>query len=437
MTDASEATAVEPTAAAAAQPAPFTERQYVVPLALVTSLFFLWAIGVNLNDILIPHLKKALDLSDFQSSLIQTAFFGGYFLMALPAGGIMRRVGYRRGILVGLSLCAVGTLLFQPAATARWYPFFLLALFIMACGQCVLEVAANPYVTVLGPPPSAARRLNTAQAFNALGAVLTPILGARFILSGVEHSKSELATMSPQAIETWRATEAAGVKGPYLVITAIFVAVGVMIALSKLPEVKEPGVGAGAGIGSAWKHAHLRRGVLAQFCYVGAQVGVASFVIRFAQQTMPGTPELVAANFLKLHLAGFLAGRVIGSALMTRIPAPKMLAGVAALSLIAAIVAAAGSGAAAVWMVVLLGALHAIQFPTIFALAIDGLGDDTKLASSLIVMSIVGGAIVPALMGAVSDARGIQAAFWLPAMCYVVVLHFATLGYRHTAEVAS
>jgi FHS family L-fucose permease-like MFS transporter len=417
--------------------APLTERRYLVPFVLVTSLFFLWAIGVNLNDVLIPHLKKALDLSDFQSSLIQTAFFGGYFLMALPAGWLMRRLGYRRGILVGLALCALGTLLFQPAATARWYPFFLLALFVMACGQCVLEVAANPYVTVLGPSGSAARRLNTAQAFNALGAVITPILGARFILSGVEHSKADLATMTPAAIEAWRSTEALGVKGPYLVITAIFVAVGVMIAMSKLPEVTEPGVGSGGGLAAAWRHAHLRRGVLAQFCYVGAQVGVASFVIRFAQQALPGTPERVAAGFLKWHLAGFLAGRIFGSALMTRIPAPRMLAAVAGLGIVAAAVAASGSGAAAVWMIVLLGLFHSIQFPTIFALAIDGLGEDTKLGSSLLVMSIVGGAIIPAVMGAISDARGIQTAFWVPALCYVVVLHYALRGHRHTAEATS
>ena len=417
---------------------PLTERRYVVPFVLVTSLFFLWAIGVNLNDVLVPHLKKALDLSDFQSSLIQTAFFGGYFLMALPAGWIMRRLGYRRGILVGLGLCALGTLLFQPAATARQYPFFLLALFVMACGQCVLEVAANPYVTVLGPAESGARRLNTAQAFNAVGAMLTPIFGAWFILSGVEHSAAEVATMTPAAVEAWRSSEAAGVKGPYLVITAIFVLVGVMIALSKLPEVTEPGVGTGRGLASAWRHAHLRRGVLAQFCYVGAQVGVASFVIRFAQQALPGTPERAAAGFLQWHLAGFLFGRIAGAALMTRrIPAPRMLAAAAAFGVVAAALAASGSGAAAVWMVVLLGLFHSIQFPTIFALSIDGLGDDTKLGSSLLVMSIVGGAIIPALMGAISDARGIQAAFWVPAACYLAVLHFALRGHRHTAEITS
>lgn len=417
--------------------ASLTERQYAVPFVLVTSLFFLWAIGVNLNDVLIPHLKKALDLTDFQSSLIQTAFFGGYFLMALPAGWLMRRLGYRKGILAGLALCALGTLLFQPAAASRWYPAFLLALFVMACGQCVLEVAANPYVTVLGPTETAARRLNTAQAFNALGAVITPILGARFILSGVEHKGADLSSMTPAAVEAWRATEAAGVKGPYLVITSIFVLVGIMIAFSKLPEVHEPGVGSGRGLAAAWKHAHLRRGVYAQFCYVGAQVGVASFVIRFAQQALPGTGERIAADFLKWHLAGFLAGRVVGSALMTRIPAPRMLAGVAGLGFVAAAYAASGSGAAAVWMIVLLGLFHSIQFPTIFALAIDGLGDDTKLGSSLLVMSIVGGAIIPALMGYLSDANGIQFAFWVPALCYIVVLHFALHGHRHTAEVTS
>jgi FHS family L-fucose permease-like MFS transporter len=412
--------------------APLTERRYLLPFVLVTSLFFLWAIGVNLNDVLIPHLKKALELSDFQSSLIQTAFFGGYFLMALPAGWLMRRFGYRSGILIGIALCGVGTLLFQPAATARWYPFFLLALFVMACGQCVLEVAANPYVTLLGPAASAARRLTTAQIFNALGSVVTPILGARFILSSNQAPTNDAA-----ALDAWRVTEASSVKMPYLVITAIFVLVGLVMARAKLPEVKESGVGGGRGLGDAWKHAHLRRGVFAQFCYVGAQVGAASFVIRFAKHAVPGTDDIGAAYFLFWHQAGFLVGRIVGSALMKRIPAPKMLAAVAVLGLAAAGIAATGSGVAAVWMVVLLGLFHSIQFPTIFALSLDGLGEDTKLGSSLLVMSIVGGAIIPAVMGRLSDATSIQTAFLIPAACYLVVLHFALRGHRHTAELAS
>src|ERR1039457_5888184 len=210
---------------------PITERRYVVPLILVTSLFFLWAFGVNLNDILIPHLKKAFRLSDFRSSLIQTAFFGGYFLAALPAGWLMEKIGYKRGILVGLLTCATGALLFIPAASVRLYGFFLFALFVMACGQGVLEVAANPYVTVLGPPETSERRLNLAQSFNAVGAVITPIIGAAFILTTSRHSSAGFSA----------AAEASTVRGPYAVIAGIFVAVALMIGLTHLPDVKEDG----------------------------------------------------------------------------------------------------------------------------------------------------------------------------------------------------
>src|SRR5437868_13276230 len=197
---------------------PITERRYVVPLILVTSLFFLWAFGVNLNDILIPHLKKAFRLTDFRSSLIQTAFFGGYFLAALPAGRLMERIGYKKGILTGLIMCAAGALLIIPAASARVYGFFLFALFVMACGQSFLEVAANPYVTILGPPESSERRLNLAQSFNAVGAVVTPFVGAAFILTGVEYSRAQLAAMTPEQLHADEIAEASTVKTPSLVI---------------------------------------------------------------------------------------------------------------------------------------------------------------------------------------------------------------------------
>src|SRR5580704_16433619 len=219
--------------------ASLTERRYIVPFMLVTSLFFLWALGVNLNDILIPHLKKAFRLSDFRSSLIQTAFFGGYFLAALPAGWLMEKIGYKRGILVGLLTCAAGALLFIPAASVRLYIFFLFALFVMACGQAVLEVAANPYVTILGPPESSERRLNLAQSFNSVGAVVTPIVGAAFILSGVEHSRAQLSAMTPAQLHAYEVAEANTVKGPYLVITGLFLAVAALIFFSNLPEVRE------------------------------------------------------------------------------------------------------------------------------------------------------------------------------------------------------
>src|SRR5580693_9851703 len=220
--------------------APITERKYLLPFILVTSLFFLWSIGVHLNDVLIPHLKKAFDLTDFQSSFIQVAFFGGYFLAAFPAGRLMERIGYKKGILIGLLICSAGTLLFLPAAGSRQYPFFLLALFVMSSGQSFLEVGANPYVTVLGPPESSERRLNLAQSFNSVGAVLVPILGAAFILSGVEYTAAQKAAMTPQELQSYITSETNMVKTPYLLITGIFLLVAALIYFATLPEV-QPG----------------------------------------------------------------------------------------------------------------------------------------------------------------------------------------------------
>jgi FHS family L-fucose permease-like MFS transporter len=418
--------------------APLTERQYVLPLILVTSLFFLWALGVNLNDILIPHLKKAFGLTDFQSSLIQTAFFGGYFLAAVPAGWLMEKIGYRKGILVGLFACATGSLLFIPAASIRVYGFFLFALFVMACGQGVLEVAANPYVTLLGPPESSERRLNVAQSFNAVGAVVTPIIGAAFILSGIEHTRAQTAAMSSAQLQAYRAAEASTVKVPYLVIAGVFLTVAAMIYFAHLPEIQEQNgeqepESLASGLRGISRHGHLVKGVLAQFFYVGAQVGVASFVIRFAQYSIPGTPERSAANYLKLHLLGFMLGRFIGSYVMKRVPAPKLLSlfGLASLTCLTLILF--GSGAASVWAIVILGFFHSIMFPTIFALSLKHLGPYTKLGSSLLVMSIIGGAIFPALMGYISDRTNIRDAFVVPLLCHVYVLYFATRGYRPEA----
>jgi MFS transporter, FHS family, L-fucose permease len=419
-------------------PVPITERRYLVPLILVTSLFFLWAFGVNLNDILIPHLKKAFRLTDFRSSLIQTAFFGGYFLAALPAGWLMEKIGYKRGILVGLLACATGALLFIPAASVRLYGFFLFALFVMACGQGVLEVAANPYVTILGPPESSERRLNLAQSFNAVGAVVTPIFGAAFILTGVEYSRAQLAAMSPAQIQAYQAAEANTVKVPYLVIAGLFLALAVLIFFANLPEVREEdGEESGAklpatGLRGLLPYRHLLKGVLAQFFYVGAQVGVASFVIRFAQYGMPGIAEKHAANYLKLHLLGFMIGRFAGSAIMKHIAASRLLSlfGMSALSCL--IIVLLGTGVAPIWALVLLGFFHSIMFPTIFALSIKHLGPHTKLGSSLLVMSIIGGAVFPALMGYISDATNIRLAFVVPFFCHVYVLYFAARGYRPT-----
>ena len=408
---------------------PLTERRYMVPLLLITSLFFLWAIGVNLNDILIPHLKKAFRLTDFQSSLIQTAFFGGYFLAALPAGWLMERIGYKKGILTGLLICASGALLFIPAASLLWYGFFLLALFVMACGQSFLEVAANPYVTILGPAGSAERRLNLSQSFNSVGAVITPVLGSAFILTNSQYSASDLAAMPPRQLQLYRAAEASTVKAPYLSIAGIFLMVAAMIYFTRLPDVEERADQRPA-LRQVWKHGHLVRGVIAQFLYVGAQVGVASFVIRFAEYLAPGTPDKAAANYLKLHLLGFMIGRFSGSALMKYIAPPKLLASFGAGALVCVAWALGGSGAAAIWAIAAAGFFHSIMFPTIFALSIRNLGPYTKLGSSLLVMAIIGGSVFPALMGYISDTTNIQLAFVVPLGCYLYILYFAMRGYR-------
>lgn len=452
-------------------PAPITERKYVLPFILVTSLFFLWSIGVNLNDVLIPHLKKAFDLTDFQSSFIQIAFFGGYFLAAFPAGRLMEKIGYKRGILIGLLICSVGTLLFLPAASSREYGFFLLALFVMSSGQSFLEVGANPYVTVLGSPESSERRLNFAQSFNAVGAALVPTLGAAFILSGVEHTAAERAAMSAQQVQSYITSEANMVRVPYLVITAIFLLVAALIYFAHLPEVDtrqtgEANEGKSKGLSHLLAHPHLVKGVIAQFFYVGAQVGVGSFVIRFVKHTMPQTldgmaawgshllsghqgenasfvshlipdsAEKMAALFLVAHQTGFMIGRFSGSWMMKRIPAPRLLSIFGIGAVICVLIGIGASGLASVLAIVLVGFFNSIMFPTIFALSLKNLGGLTKRGSSLLVMSIIGGALIPAAMGKLSDVSNIQIAFIVPLICYLYVIYFAVSGYRpRTASV--
>jgi MFS transporter, FHS family, L-fucose permease len=397
---------------------PLTERKYLAPFILITSLFFLWAFGVNLNDVLIPHFKKAFQLTDLQSSLIQAAFFGGYFLAALPAGWLMERIGYKKGILSGLMICATGALLFIPSANALSYEFFLFALFVMACGQSFLEVAANPYVTILGPPDSSERRLNLAQSFNSVGAVATPYIGAAFILTNTRPGAAA-------------AEEVQNVIGPYVVIAAVFVLVAVMIGLTALPETKREVSGESSAhpkLGDALRHKHLAKGVIAQFAYVGAQVGVGSFIIRFSERMVPGLQDKDASIYLQYHWIGFMIGRFAGSFLMKYVAASRMLSLFAGSAFVCACLAMFASGTVSVWGLVLIGFFHSIMFPTIFALGIKGLGPYTKLGSSLLVMAIIGGAVFPALMGYVSDLTNIRIAFGLPLLCYLYIWYYAAKG---------
>lgn len=416
----------------------YSGKDYTRPLMLVTSLFFMWAVALNLNDILIPHLKKACDLTDFESSLIQTAYFGAYFLAALPAGWLMKKVGYKWGIISGLLLCAVGTILFFPAAETRMYGLFLLALFIMASGATFLEVAANPYVTVLGPPATAERRLNLAQAFNGVGAFITPQIGKLFILSGIEHTAQELAAMSPNELEAYRSLEAGMVKIPYLVIAGIFLSIAAFIFFSYLPEIQEEENenSEAASNEKLWSKPHFFSGVIAQFFYVGAQVGLASFMIRFCQFSVAGTTEGKAADYLTFHLIGFMLGRFAGTAIMKYISPARLLTVNALAAFFLVLFSIHTNGMVAIWAVVAVGFFNSIMFPTIFALAIKGLGAKTKMASSYIIMSIVGGALLPAAMGILSDWKNIQVAFYVPAFCYLIVLWYGWAGHKEKLAIS-
>lgn len=409
---------------------------YTKPMALVTTLFFMWAVAVNINDILIPHLKKACDLTDFQSSFIPFVFFGGYFLMARPAGMIIKKLGYRKGLTTGLFICALGAFMFYPAAQARSFPMFLAAIFVMACGNSTLEVGAYPLAASLGNPLKASARLNFASAFNALGAVLTSLVARAFILSGVQKTTIEIQAMSAEQLEAYRLFEASTVKSPYILLGFIFVFIAALIYFSHIPEIKEQAEEntvsneQNKNGSSFFKHPNLYLGVLGIFFYVGAQVGVASFIFRYAEYQLPGIDEKKAALYITFHLVAFMIGRFVGTGLQQKIKPSTLLAYFAVADLLLVTVAILLHGEIAVWSVIIIGFFHSIMFPTIFALALNKLGTYTKDGSSYLVMAIVGGAIMPLAMGFLSDKTSIQTAFIVPAICYLYIFFYAVKGCR-------
>ncbi len=394
-----------------------------VAIILVTSLFFLWGFALNLNPILIPHLKKACQLSDVQSAFVDSASYIAYFLLALPAGKFMKRYGYKGGIILGLCLFALGAFLFFPAAVTRSYAFFLLAIFIIACGLAFLETAANPYITVLGDPATSTQRLNFAQSFNGLAAFLAPLMGGLFILSGKTLTATQEAAMSTQQLNDYLNHEASAVKLPYIIIGIVVLLVAVFLYKTELPEIKEQDNSLEVE-GSILKEKNLVFGVLAQFFYVGAQVCVSSFFIRFSER-VAGLEEKTAALFLSGALLGFMIGRFAGTFLMKFISPPKLLAIYSIINIILLIGAVASHGKISVYALTGVEFFMSIMFPTIFSLGIRGLGSKTKEGSSLIIMSIVGGAIFPVIMGRISDASNIQTSYLVPAACFIVVFLFA------------
>jgi len=404
-------------------------RAAIVPLVLIVSLFFFWGAAANLNDILIKQFKKAFELSDLQAGLVQSAFYLGYFLFALPAAMCMRRYGYKSAVVLGLLLFAAGAFLFWPAAAVHTYGLFLLALFVIASGLAFLETSANSLVIMLGPAEGAARRLNLAQAFNPLGAMVGVMIGSHFIFSGIEHEAQDLAAMTHAAREAYLATESAAVQVPYLVIGLVVVLWALLVAVVKFPlaQTREDGkASAGVQLRALLHQRNFVFAVIAQLFYVGAQVGVWSYLIRYCQDVLPGTPEKTAAGFLTLSLGLFMCGRFAGAALLRKISAARLLAMFALIDLVLCLLAVALPGWIGLYALVGVSVFMSIMFPTIFVLGLNGLGDDQrKLGASLLVMAIIGGALLPPLMGGVSDFAGIHWAIMVPAACFVIVFAFA------------
>ena len=408
-------------------------RNYLLPFVLIVSLFFLWGMAHNLNGVLIPHLKKACQLDNSQSALVDTSIFLAYFIMALPAGYLLRRWGYKLSIIMGLIAFAIGAFLFIPAADYRMYELFLLALFIIGCGLAVLETAANPYAAILGKPEAATHRLNLAASFNGLAAMVAPIVGTAFILSGKSYTDIELQAMAEAERLAYLTEEAASVKAPYFVLGFILLLVAVVFMFVKLPEIKEAEneteTSQKTSLFSVLRHKHLAFAAITQFFYVGAQVCVTSFFIRMAQQGA-GVDEKTAGYYLGIYGLLFMGGRFVGTFLLRYTTADRLLALYALVCGALAAVAVLGSGMVVLYALGGLGFFMSIMFPTIFSLGIAGLGKETKQASSWLIMAIVGGAIFPYITGGIIDLAddNTQMGYVVPFVCYIVILWFARKG---------
>jgi MFS transporter, FHS family, L-fucose permease len=419
------------------QHAPIVDRRYLLAFVIVTTLFFAWAFAASLNDVLIRQFQKALALTRTQSSLIQLAFYIGYFCAALPAGLVIRRAGYKRTIIIGLLLYAVGALLFYPAAEVQRFGFFLIALYIIAFGLAFLETAANPYVSILGHPATASARLNLAQSFYGLGAIFGPIIGGMFIFSGIERTPAQLSAMTAGQVALYRTSEAANVKGPYVAIGIAIMLLALLVAFTPFPRLDRESSTAKptprsnrSALAVFWRR-RVRLAVIAQFFYVGAQVTIWSFFIDFSKALLPQLPEKTAAFLLSASLGMLMIGRFSGAFIQARVAPARLLALYATINVLLCLIAVAASGWTAVGALWLTSFFMSIMFPTIFALGIEGLGEETNLGSSFLIMSIIGGAIIPPLTGLLSERiGGIQHGMLAPALCFSVCLGFAIVVNR-------
>jgi FHS family L-fucose permease-like MFS transporter len=410
-----------------------TPSSYKAALAMVTTLFFMWGFLTCLNDILVPHLKPIFDLSYAKIMFIQFAFFSAYFVFSVPLGRLVERIGYKWTMVGGLFTMGTGALLFIPAASVPSYPLFLVALIILAGGITALQVSANPYVSVLGPPKTASSRLNLAQAFNSLGTTIAPYLGGLFILSAAPKTMDEIRQMSGDALHAYRLHEAASVKLPYLALGLIAIALGVAIALFKLPPIPETERHAGdrSAHPSLWKYRHLILGAVAIFVYVGAEVSIGSFLVNyFSQPDIGNISEKAAAGYVSLYWLGAMIGRFIGSAILQKVRTGVVLGAAAIMACLLVCASMLSFGHIAMWSIILVGLFNSVMFPSIFTLGIAELGPLTGEGSGIMIMAIVGGAIIPVLVGALADKIGIHHSFFLPAICYLYIVYYGFRGSR-------
>lgn len=413
-------------------------RENLLPFILVTALFYLWAIPNNLNDILIPQFMKSFELNRLQAGLVQSAFYMGYFLLAMPAAYIMDRFNYKTGMIIGLLMFAIGCYIFYPAAITGKYEIFLLALFVIASGLAFLETGANSFISVLGDPSTSAQRLNFSQAFNPLGAMSGVLIGKIFIFSGVEHSATQIETLKANGqYQSYLNEETMRVIPPYMIIGAVILVMAFFIWKVKFPAETETGThdvqdsskSSGHGhFSKLFKYPHFIKGIIAQFFYVGAQVGTWSFMIQYIKDYLD-KPEKEAGTYLFVSLLAFGIGRFISTALMRKYNPSKLMGIYSIVNIILVTIAIAFPGVLGGYALVATSFFMSLMFPTIFALGVKGLGPNTKIGGSMIIMAIIGGAIWTPVMGLISDStQSMAIAMIVPLVCYIFVMYYSFFG---------
>lgn len=437
-------------------------NSYRSAFIIVTVLFFMWGFITVLVDALIPRLRDVFELSYFQAGLVQFSFFTAYFVFSIPGGALISKVGYKKGVVIGLLTMGVGCLLFYPAASLRLFPIFLMALFVLAGGITILQVAANPYVAALGPDETSSSRLNLSQAFNSLGTTIAPLVSAAFILSNTVKSSEQVAALNQAQQTAYYQSEAAAVQGPFMILALVLIVLAVAFALFNLPKMLEGDEDKNGSYQEALGIKHLMYGALGIFVYVGAEVAIGSYLVNYFLEL--NVEELVASSAIMSKLAsglstifsdtriqdmnasqlagtyvffywgGAMAGRFIGSALLQKLKAGNLLSVYAGINVLLLLVSMNTGGLVSFWSILCIGLFNSIMFPTIFTLAIKGIKQNTAQGSGILCTAIVGGAVIPPLYGAVADSMGLQMALLVPALCYIYIMWYGKVGSKIQAE---